>query len=371
MICHNTEKLFSCKHCSYKSPYSGAVKSHTRRHFESERTYLCELCGACFHANRNLTIHMAFKHSDARNFSCSSCSCKFKSRQEQLRHTRLHHSEIKMQTCFCGKEYRHKTSLRKHTKSVHGSDANLPPIVRVETLDQPTKSIYKDDQSKPKPVKVKKKKTERKPLSGFKKIIIARSRDKGAMKSNLKSVISTSKKTNQESTNKPVNSKNIAEDKEVSLMYENDSLDINKITMERYKKILHKENVKKKDMKITEASSTGIDCQSKLMENSQISSKQDKKSVVNQALVEQKANSYIQIDHSYCAEKQPVINKLNGRPHPTNFFVNNTQQAFYINPQQNNYINLQQNTYVNLQPAGYIQPQPLYIPLFTFMAMGQ
>ncbi|XP_063435111.1 myoneurin-like [Mytilus trossulus] len=387
MICHNTEKLFSCQHCSYKSPYSGAVKSHMKRHFESERTHLCELCGACFHANRNLTIHMAFKHSDERNFSCSSCSQKFKSKQEQLRHTRLNHTDFKMLTCFCGKEYKHKKSLRKHTRSVHGNDANLPPIVRVKTLDQPTKSIYKDDQSKPKPVKVKKKKKEPKPLSRFKKIIIARSGSKGVMKSNLKSVISTSQNTNQESTNVTVNGKNIAENKIVSLIYENDCLDINKITKEKYKKILSKKNVK-----ITQASShasTDTDCQSKLMESSQIISEQndcsekkqsgEKQSVINQPLVEQKANSYIQIDHSYCAVTQPVINQLNGIPQMTNFTVNNTQQAFYINPQQNNYINLQQNanfiklqqnTYVNLQPAGYIQPQPLFIPLFNIYGNG-
>ncbi|CAC5362036.1 KRAB [Mytilus coruscus] len=407
MICHNTEKLYTCKHCSYKSPHSGAVKSHMKRHFESERTHLCELCGACFHANNNLRIHMTFKHNDVRNFSCSSCSSKFKSRQEQIRHTKLHHSENNMEKCFCGKEYRHRASLRKHMKSVHGSDRNLPPIMRVKTLDQPTKSIYKEDPSKPKPPKEKKKKKENpKPLSGFRKFIMVTSRGKGAMKSNLKTVISTTEKTNQESTNIPVKSKNVAEDKVASLLAEKDNLDINKITKEKYKEILHKENVQKKNMKINQASSNVTDCQSKLMESSQNLSEQgnhcsseknqnnEKQSVVNQTLVEQKGKSYIQTEHSYCVEKQPVFDQLNGKPQQTNYvnsqqafyintqqidYINSQQTASYINLQQNNYINsqqtasyinLQQNNYVNLQPTGYIHSQPMFIPLFNIYGNG-
>ncbi|XP_052101469.1 zinc finger protein 287-like [Mytilus californianus] len=388
MICHNTEKLYTCKHCSYKSPHSGAVKSHMKRHFESERTHLCELCGACFHANNNLQIHMTFKHNDVRNFSCSSCSSKFKSRQEQIRHTKRHHSENKIEKCFCGKEYRHRASLRKHMKSVHGSDGNLPPIMRVKTLDQPSKSIYKEDPSKPKPAKEKKKKNP-KPLSGFRKFIMVTSRGKGAMKSKLKTVISTSKRLNEESTNILVNSKNIAEDKVTSLLSEKDDQDINKITKEKYKEILHKKNGQKKNMKINQASSTVTDCQSKLMESSQIPSEQDnhysseenqiieKPTVVNQTLVEQKGKSYIQTEHSYCVEKQPVFDQLNGKSQQTSYV--NSQQTFYINTQQNNYINsqqtanyinLQQNSYVNLQPTGYIHSQPLFIPLFNIYGYG-
>jgi hypothetical protein len=47
-------------------------------HFEAQRNFMCEVCGASFHAKGTLESHIAFKHTDSRLFKYDQCGASFK-----------------------------------------------------------------------------------------------------------------------------------------------------------------------------------------------------------------------------------------------------------------------------------------------------
>lgn len=138
-------------------------------HFEAERNFVCELCGSAFHAKKTLEMHHAYKHSDIREFSCNLCNLTFKAKNALIRHYKVHSTE-KEHKCWCGTAFKRMYNLRRHLKSVHGGDTILPPVRRVQPLDQPTKApVSKTDLQNPSGITEKKEKTpkqRKKPYSG-------------------------------------------------------------------------------------------------------------------------------------------------------------------------------------------------------------
>lgn len=109
-------------------------------HFESKRNFVCEVCGAAFHAKNTLDTHIAFKHNDSRLFQCNVCEATFKVKNALKRHS-LVHSEMKSHKCWCGVGFKRLTNLRRHMLRIHGStDGLLPPVKRVKSLDSNKKA---------------------------------------------------------------------------------------------------------------------------------------------------------------------------------------------------------------------------------------
>ncbi|XP_076104117.1 uncharacterized protein LOC143072871 [Mytilus galloprovincialis] len=158
---HTGEKPHTCQHCGYQCREANNLKRHLSLHFESERNFICELCGSAFHAKKTLEMHHAYKHSDIREYSCSVCSLTFKAKNALKRHYKVHSTE-KDHKCWCGTAFKRMYNLRRHLKTVHGADTILPPVRRVQPLDQPTKApVSKTDLQNPKIVAEKKEKVSK------------------------------------------------------------------------------------------------------------------------------------------------------------------------------------------------------------------
>ena len=155
---HSGEKPHTCQHCGYQCREANNLKRHLSLHFEAERNFVCELCGAAFHAKKTLEMHHAYKHSDIRQYACSLCSLTFKAKNALKRHYKVHSTE-KEHKCWCGTAFKRMYNLRRHLKAVHGADTILPPVRRVQPLDQPTKApVSKTDLLNPKLIAEKKEK---------------------------------------------------------------------------------------------------------------------------------------------------------------------------------------------------------------------
>lgn len=142
---HTGEKPHICQHCGYCCREANNLKRHMALHFEAERNFVCELCGSAFHAKKTLEMHHSYKHSEVRSYECSECMLTFKATNALKRHMKVHSVE-KEHKCWCGTAFKRMYNLRRHLKSVHGTDEMLPPVRRVSTLDQAAKTpISKTD----------------------------------------------------------------------------------------------------------------------------------------------------------------------------------------------------------------------------------
>ncbi len=85
---HTGEKPFKCPHCEYRCREDNNLKLHVALHF-SRRDFVCETCGAAFHAKKTLARHVLYRHSDARHFQCGRCSAAFKTSYALSRHEQV------------------------------------------------------------------------------------------------------------------------------------------------------------------------------------------------------------------------------------------------------------------------------------------
>lgn len=142
---HTGEKPHQCQHCGYRCREANNLKRHMALHFEAERNFVCELCGSAFHAKKTLEMHHSYKHSEVRSYECPECMLTFKATNALKRHMKVHSAD-KEHKCWCGTAFKRMYNLRRHLKSVHGTDEMLPPVRRVSTLDQAAKTpISKTD----------------------------------------------------------------------------------------------------------------------------------------------------------------------------------------------------------------------------------
>ncbi|KAL3867387.1 hypothetical protein ACJMK2_044594 [Sinanodonta woodiana] len=131
---HTGEKPHMCQYCGYKCREANNLKRHMALHFEAQRNFVCEICGSAFHAKKTLEMHHAYKHNDERAFQCPECPLSFKAKNALRRHSKVHTVD-KEHKCWCGTAFKRMYNLRRHLKSVHGTDEMLPPVRRVSTLD--------------------------------------------------------------------------------------------------------------------------------------------------------------------------------------------------------------------------------------------
>lgn len=131
-IIHSATEFLKCSHCDYKSKCKTNFKRHLELHTDVKR-FICELCGSSFRALATLKEHYVFVHSENREFICEVCKKGFKNKSTLQRHMRIH-SESRPYKCFCDRDYKRMSHLKRHMISAHQttSKKNQMPVSIIE-----------------------------------------------------------------------------------------------------------------------------------------------------------------------------------------------------------------------------------------------
>ncbi|XP_013774646.1 zinc finger protein 721-like isoform X2 [Limulus polyphemus] len=130
---HCDLRPFECPYCDYKCKCKTNLKRHIEFHTDKRR-FVCEFCGASFHAFATLKEHNAYVHSDVRDYVCEQCGKGFKGRSGLKRHMRIH-SDARPYLCFCGQSYKRMSHLKRHMISSH----------HMQFKSKRVKKIYSED----------------------------------------------------------------------------------------------------------------------------------------------------------------------------------------------------------------------------------
>ena len=104
---------------------------HQALHTERRR-FVCDQCGAAFHAHTTLKDHCTSVHSEQRQFSCVTCSKTFKLQSDLRRHIRSHSDTHPFKCQSCSQAYKRASHLRRHEKATHGTVFKPRKLQRLE-----------------------------------------------------------------------------------------------------------------------------------------------------------------------------------------------------------------------------------------------
>nr|XP_029733249.1 zinc finger protein 569-like [Aedes albopictus] len=111
-----SELIFKCQHC----PESFAQEEKLKRHLEdNHEPKKCEACGKQFRNRIGLTRHTVAVHRDPNNYICQICSKGFYRRKVFMEHQKTHEltpDELKEQCNICGKWLKNHSTWLKHVQ---------------------------------------------------------------------------------------------------------------------------------------------------------------------------------------------------------------------------------------------------------------
>lgn len=96
--------------------HSTQLKTHENKH-TGVKPNVCGICGRKFFSAAALYHHGEICGVKVKSFHCNTCKRAFKSRKYLREHERIHASTVVLACEVCGKVYRHRSSLFKHTKT--------------------------------------------------------------------------------------------------------------------------------------------------------------------------------------------------------------------------------------------------------------
>lgn len=108
-----------CEHCGKKYDNEKKLRSHFyNQHFDSLKSYVCDICNSKFKRKCELTRHMN-KHTLP--FSCNDCGKSFQ-RNNDLRDHMLSHVQVLI--CdVCKKTFTHQRQLKRHITLFHTNES--------------------------------------------------------------------------------------------------------------------------------------------------------------------------------------------------------------------------------------------------------
>ncbi|XP_021930652.1 uncharacterized protein LOC110835081 isoform X2 [Zootermopsis nevadensis] len=117
---HGATRSYKCNYCEHSSNSRANMTRHLALHTERCR-FVCDQCGAAFHALTTLKDHCNSVHSEYRNFCCTTCKKTFKLQNDLRRHIRSHSDMRPFKCQYCTQAYKRASHLRRHEESIHGA----------------------------------------------------------------------------------------------------------------------------------------------------------------------------------------------------------------------------------------------------------
>ena len=108
---------FNCQFCSKKYEKKYSLREHLRTTHENDES-ACELCSKIFQNSRYLKCHVRDVHCNAENSVCDQCKDNFENKNSLKSHIREEHRNNWVSCDACGKIYKSKTTLEKHTQTL-------------------------------------------------------------------------------------------------------------------------------------------------------------------------------------------------------------------------------------------------------------
>ncbi len=116
MVCHSTEKPYTCDVCGTSFARKSSFYIHKKGH--SEEQYSCDICGKAFNLPQYLVLHKR-THTDI-TYNCSMCEKTFASKSGLRKHVKSH-TGLGLYHCeLCEKTFNAKYMLTRHERTHSG-----------------------------------------------------------------------------------------------------------------------------------------------------------------------------------------------------------------------------------------------------------
>lgn len=117
---HGATRSYKCIYCEHSSSSRANMTRHLALHTERCR-FVCDQCGAAFHAFTTLKDHCNSVHSEDRRFCCATCKKTFKLQNDLRRHIRSHSDMRPFKCRYCNQAYKRASHLTRHEETIHGA----------------------------------------------------------------------------------------------------------------------------------------------------------------------------------------------------------------------------------------------------------
>ncbi|WAR25448.1 ZFP26-like protein, partial [Mya arenaria] len=112
--------VYKCEKCDKVCNSESSLKSHSRVHDGYEGDQVCNVCGKNFYDKSSLNKHTLSVHMGIKNFHCRFCSQSFYARKTYEEHERVHTGERPFKCNECPKSYKRISDLNHHIRLHRG-----------------------------------------------------------------------------------------------------------------------------------------------------------------------------------------------------------------------------------------------------------
>ncbi|XP_045499579.1 zinc finger protein 836-like isoform X1 [Colias croceus] len=137
---HQTERQFICAVCGKAFAFKGELASHHRnvhnKHLLPKKKYACKICNKEYKCAKSVIVHERSVHTGSRPAVCSVCDSSFYHEDYLKEHMRLHTGETPFKCPICGRGYAQRGNMKSHLRihRISELDANTLSKIRPNYL---------------------------------------------------------------------------------------------------------------------------------------------------------------------------------------------------------------------------------------------